>query len=156
MVQSMQHVKSKAVEQTLEAEAKADMYAAECARLQQEVKQRMLENCRLIAGEPMEGTHLESSTVISEKNTEDATVETLMESVSRSEEDKSMLKCMIFEMKRAKMVSPTEAKLLDKEMSNLDESSKLWAVLSRYEDQGDLRAATKDCRATLFAASGLA
>ena len=159
-VQCMQHVKSKALEKETEAEGKVELYHGECQRLQEELKKRMIENCRLIAGGPL-GNNSSDAVVTQpeveeKKRGEEAEEE---EAVSRppehTEDDKMMLADLVSELKRSKLVDTSKAALLDQEMNQLrlGEHSKLWDVLRRYEDSGDIRLVVKDLDTHIFEAA---
>jgi len=156
----MQHVKSKALEKETEAEGKVELYHGECQRLQEELKKRMIENCRLIAGGPL-GNNSSDAVVTQpeveeKKRGEEAEEE---EAVSRppehTEDDKMMLADLVSELKRSKLVDTSKAALLDQEMNQLrlGEHSKLWDVLRRYEDSGDIRLVVKDLDTHIFEAA---
>ena len=158
-VQCMKHIKSKALQKQAEAEKQADLYHRECQRLQEELKKRMIENCRLIAGGPMGGSSAapaDPDAASQQVQQDECPDDEPTGAPPHTEDDRMMLADLVSELKRNKLVDGKQAGQLDKEMASLKigEQNTLWDVLARYEDSGDIRLVLKDLSTRVFAASG--
>jgi len=84
------------------------------------------------------------------RSAEELALTAQVELAAKRVEDLGMLRDMVWEMKRTKLVSSNEGENLDAEMKDLDDESKLWDVLTRYEETGNLTLAVKDIRRFVF------